>query len=70
MKWLATSECLKRRYYKIKYDPFVGFYLYVFEDDKCIHDHLQDTLEMAIECPWEDYGVPKNAWQRKFRNEN
>lgn len=44
------------------YDQFVGFYLFVFEDDVCIYDQLQDTLEIAIESAWEDYGVPKNAW--------
>ena len=68
MKFVAGSEFFKRRYYEIKYDPFVGFYLYVFENDKCIHDHLQDTLEMAIESAWENYGVPKSAWQKVEEN--
>ncbi|NGX46997.1 MAG: hypothetical protein K1000chlam3_00366 [Chlamydiae bacterium] len=64
MKWLANSVSLKPRCYEIKHDPSVGFYLYVFENDKCIRDHLQDTLEMAMECALEDYGVPKNAWEK------
>ena len=64
MKWRANSNSFKTRYYEIKYDPLVGFYLYVFEDDRCIYDHLQDTLEIAIECAWEDYGVPKNLWKK------
>ena len=68
MKFVAGSEFFKRRHYEIKYDPFVGFYLYVFENDKCIHDHLQDTLEMAIESAWENYGVPKSAWQKVEEN--
>jgi len=64
MKWRADSESLKPLYYEIKEDPFVGFYLFVFKDNKCIRDHLQDTLEIAIECALEEYGVPKNAWKK------
>ena len=64
MKWRANSEYLKSRHYEIKHEPSVGFYLYVFEGDKCIRDHLQDTLEIAMEYAWEDYGVPKNAWKK------
>lgn len=64
MKWRADSELLKPRHYEIKHDPFAGFYLYVFEGNRCIHDDLQDTLEIVMECAWEDYKVPKNAWKR------
>ncbi|MCE5318104.1 MAG: hypothetical protein LLG04_12195 [Parachlamydia sp.] len=64
MKWRANSESNKCRYYEIKCDPFVGFYVYVFDGDKCINDYLQDTLEMAIQCAWSDYGVPKKAWKK------
>jgi len=64
MKWIANTSPSKSQSYEIKHDPFVGFYLYVFEEEKCIHDHLQDTLEIAMECAWEDYGVPKNAWKK------
>lgn len=64
MKWHANYESLKPRCYEIKHDPFVGFYLYIFEGDKCICDHLQDTLELAMECAWEDFGVPKGSWEK------
>ena len=37
---------------------------YVFEGNKCIYDHLQDTFEIAVENAREDYGVPKNAWKK------
>ena len=63
MKWQARSESFKSRYYEIEYNPSVGFYFYVFDDGKCIRDYLQDTLEIAMECAWEGYGVPKNAWK-------
>lgn len=64
MKWQAKSQALIPRYYVIKQDPSVGFYLYVFEGDKCIFDYLQDTLELAMESAWEDFGVPKDAWEK------
>lgn len=64
VKWKAKSNSTKNRYYEIKYDPNVGFYFYVFENDKCIHDYLQDTLELAMECALEDFGVPKEAWEK------
>lgn len=64
MKWRAKLESHKPKYFEIKEDPSVGFYLYVFENDKCIYDHLQDTFEIAVECAWEDYGVPKDAWEQ------
>ena len=64
MKWQAKPESLNPSYFEIKEDSSVGFYLYVFENDKCIYDLLQDTFEIAIESAWEDYGVPKNAWEK------
>lgn len=64
MKWRANPESLKLRRYDIKHDPNIGFYLYVFENDKCITDYLQDTLELAMECALEDFGVPKGSWEK------
>jgi len=63
MKWRAQSESFKGRVYEIKHDPLVGFYLYVFESGKCVRDHLQDTLDIAIESAYEDFNVPKDAWK-------
>lgn len=64
MRWRANYESHENRHYEIRYDPFAGFYLYVYQKDKCIYDHLQDTLEIASESAWEDYGVPKNSWKQ------
>lgn len=64
MKWYAKPETLKPMHFEISEDPFVGFYLYVFEGNKCVKDHLQDTLEIAIESALEDYGVPKTSWKK------
>jgi hypothetical protein len=64
MKWQAKPKFFQSRYYEIKHVPLVGFYLYVFENGKCIRDYLQDTLELAIEFAWEDFSVPKDAWKK------
>lgn len=64
MRWSATLESTQLRHYEIEYDPVVGFYLYVYEEGKCIRDHLQDALELAIDFAFEDYGMPKNAWKK------
>jgi hypothetical protein len=64
MKWRANSQSLKPYRYEIKHHPSVNFYLYVFNGDKCIRAYLQDTLEIAMKCAWEDYGISKNAWKR------
>jgi hypothetical protein len=54
----------KSRYFEIKHDSFTGFYLFVFEGEKCIRDHLQDTLEIAMKCALEEYNIPKSAWKK------
>lgn len=59
-----ACKTIKPRYFEIKEDPAAGFYLYVFEGNKCVYDYLQDTFEIAVECALEDYGVPKNSWEK------
>ena len=56
----ATHNGLR---FKIEEDSNVGFYLYVFDGDKCTHDYLQDTFDFAKACALEEFGVPLNAWQ-------
>lgn len=51
-----------RRYQIIPDRPEVGVYLYVFEDDRCVADYLQDNLEACLEQATEDFGVPAGAW--------
>ena len=59
---LTASIERDHRLFIIEEDPAVGFYLYVYQQSECVADHLQDTLEMAIEQAEEDYGVPRAAW--------
>lgn len=65
MKWRANCESYASRHFEIIYDPLAGFYFFVFEKGKCIRDDLQDTLEIAMECALEGYGIPKNAWKKE-----
>jgi hypothetical protein len=48
--------------FEIEADSTVGFYLYVFDGDKCTHDYLQDTLDFAKQYALDQFGVPLNAW--------
>jgi hypothetical protein len=64
MKLIANPENLKPLRFVIERDEAAGFYLYVYEDDRCIRDDLQDTLEMAMLVALEDYQVPKESWKR------
>ena len=48
----------------IEEDENVGFYLYVYQENECLFDHLQDELEIAIEQAEEDYGVDPNSWKQ------
>lgn len=43
--------------------PNIGFYLYIYKDDKNIRDELQDTLQICKMSAFEDWGVPYNAWK-------
>jgi hypothetical protein len=42
--------------------PDIGFNLYVFENDKCISDYIQNTLEIVKNFAYEKYSIPKDAW--------
>jgi len=42
--------------------PEVGWSLLVHEGERCTHDFLQDTLEIAKRQALEDFGVPQNSW--------
>lgn len=50
---------------KIEDGGAAGFYLFTFDpvSGRCTHDHLQDTLEVALEQAEEDYSLSKGKWQ-------
>jgi hypothetical protein len=50
------------RRFTIEEDSTVGYYLYIFDEQRCSHDYLQDTLEVAKKFALEEFGVPEDAW--------
>lgn len=67
-KILETSH--NGRVFKIEEDyPEVGVYLYVYEDEMCVKDFLQNDIKTCKELAMEDYGVPLSAWQENTKNE-
>jgi hypothetical protein len=63
----VASASHEGREFRIVFDPTVGFYLYIFEGERCIRDYLQDTGDAAIQVSNDMFGVPLSAWKR---NEN
>ncbi|MDR0770188.1 MAG: hypothetical protein LBE75_03195 [Burkholderiales bacterium] len=51
------------RVFKIEEDyPEVGAYLYVYENGQCIHDYLQDNVEMCKAFAFEEFNVSIDGW--------
>jgi hypothetical protein len=50
------------RRFTIEQDSSAGFYLYVFDGQRCTHDYLQDTLDHAKKFALDEFGVPYDAW--------
>jgi len=40
----------------------IGYYLYVYDEEGCTQDYLQDTLDLARACALEMFGVPAESW--------
>jgi len=61
LKYIAKKDDM---IFKIEEDlPDVGFYLYVFKNNKCIADYLQDTLKGVKEFANEKYMISLSSWQ-------
>jgi hypothetical protein len=44
----------------------VGYYLYVYDGERCTHDYLQDTLAFAQADALELFGVPLESWTNEI----
>jgi hypothetical protein len=74
MKWTAETKTPKARRFVIEKQllrsltpgeaDMDGYYLFVWEEERCLYDYLQDTLEIAMEQALEEFGVPLDAWKR------
>ena len=61
MKNLMTADVGDRRFV-IQQDDAVGFYIVVYSANRCTHDYLQDSLELALSFAQEELDVPQDAW--------
>ena len=61
---IALYEIDGIRLAEIRIDDAAGFYLYILDpvNGQTTHDHLQDTLEIAMEQAEEDYGLAIENW--------
>jgi len=69
MNYKKYKAILENKEFLIEEDnQDVGFYLYVYENGKCIKDYLQDTLEIVKNIALENYNVPLDIWQETTIN--
>lgn len=63
-KWKSTYTHPKGWTFAIHDEPSMNsYYLYVWDaDGNNTHDYDQDTLEIAKEQAYEDFGVPMDSW--------
>ena len=64
MKWEADIIAQPSLHFEIKKDSRAGYYVYAYKNGIDTHDHLQDTLEMAKQCAFDEFGVPLDAWKQ------
>lgn len=62
---LKATSAGKEESFLIEEDAAGGFYVYVFDSHgRCIHDYLQDSLELAKTFAEEEFGVAHEEWSQ------
>jgi rhodanese-related sulfurtransferase len=61
---LETATLGNRRFEIVFGGEGIGFYVYIFEAERCTHDYLQGTLEIAKSFAEEEFKVPTNSWKK------
>ncbi|MBU6476150.1 MAG: hypothetical protein KGL10_08565 [Alphaproteobacteria bacterium] len=71
MKWLTNYNDPQGRTFKIETMEFVKgnmptqYVVYAFDKNRFnTHDHAQDSLKMAKECAFDEFGVPVDSWHQ------
>ena len=64
LKWIAAADSLKPQHYEIKYLPGLGYYLYVFKNEICIYNYLQNSMDDAVKYAMEEFGVEEKLWKK------
>lgn len=64
MKFKILEASYKGKKFRIEEDyPEVGVYLYVYEGENCVENHLQNDIETCKQIALEKYEVPLKNWQ-------
>ncbi len=63
MEFKKFEAKINGQLYEIGEDlPEVGAYLFVYENDVCVRDDLQNTIKDCMEIALEMFDVPLDAW--------
>ena len=49
----------------VKDNPDIGYYLYVYDEERCIRDYLQNDEDTCKQVALEEYGVEPSSWRDK-----
>ena len=62
---LKVLECEHNdKKFVIKEDyPEIGAYLYVYKENKCIEDYLQNDIHICKIIAFEEFNVPMDKWE-------
>ena len=47
-----------------KNKTIIWYYLYAWNEKSIEHDYLQDNLEMAKQCAFDEFNIPFDYWQQ------
>lgn len=67
---MKTAQKNQLRLEIVEDNPEVGFYLYVYDGDRCIADHLQNDEETCKQIAFEEYGVELSCWIEKLSEDD
>jgi rhodanese-related sulfurtransferase len=60
---ILETATLENRKFKISYLEGIGFYLYLFEGERCVNDYFQDSVELTKSFAEKEFGLPINSWK-------
>jgi len=62
---MKIAEYNRLRFEIVKDNSDVGYYLYVYDEDRCIADYLQNDEDTCKQVALEEYGVEPSSWRDK-----
>ena len=60
---MKIAEYNRLRFEIVKDNSDVGYYLYVYDEDRCIADFLQNDEDTCKQVALEEYGVEPSSWR-------